>query len=329
MTQACTSTSYNSAFQTMVDELQKLNPDIKRAIIFKYHGTILAKDKDTTEQSANKFIQMFNEIEDKTQKIGGLQSLTVFGTKREISVSNVNGMYLTTIYTKQADKRTIELLTKVLVPTVVKFLDQLAPSSKPDAIMSELIPPLANDNDSEIKESLNSEKIEQIDIIVTKEPILSTPNTGGESQPQQFIIDEEDARILDLRLGPTEQARSTYKLAENPNNQEIDDNKKIQIPKKPENELTVERLDNLFVRPNTIRVDKELIAKWKTDSQKKKLERITLESPDKRTAICKFEPITDKKYLGKGLIQVPENIQRALGVTLGTIVLTKPIISEE
>ena len=38
----------------------------------------------------------------------------------------------------------------------------------------------------------------------------------------------------------------------------------------PENELTVERLDGLFVRRNTIRVDKELIAKWKTDSSKEK-----------------------------------------------------------
>ena len=177
MTQACNSTPHDSAFQTMVDELQKVAPDIKGALIFKDHGTILAKDNGTTEQSANKFIKMFNEIEDKTQKIGGLQSLTVFGTQGEISVSNVNGMYLATIYPKQADKRTIELLTKVLVPTVVKFLDQLAPSSKPNEIMSELIPPLANDNNSEINESLNSEKIEQIDKIVTKEPIFSSPNT--------------------------------------------------------------------------------------------------------------------------------------------------------
>jgi hypothetical protein len=326
MTQACNSTPHEQALQTMVDELQKVAPDIKGALIFKDHGAMLAKDNATTEQAANKFIKMFNEIEDKTQKIGGLQSLTFFGNQREISVSNVSGMYLATIYPKQSDKRTLELLTKVLVPTVVKFLDQLAPSSKPNEIMPEFTPPLANDNNNENNETLNSEKSEQIDKTATQEPIFPSPYTVTESQHQQYIIDDQDPTILDLNSDPTESELSTNKQAENSHEPKVDNIRRIEMP---ENELTVEQLDGLLVRRNTIRVDKELIAKWKTDSQNRKIERITIKSPDKRIANCMFEPITDKKYLGKGLIQIPEKIQRALGVTLGQIVLTKPIISEE
>jgi hypothetical protein len=328
MTQACTSTPHDSALQTMVDALQKVAPDIERVLIFKDHGIVIAKDNDTTEQSANKFIKIFNEIDDKAQKIGGLQSLTVFCNHGEISVSNVNGLYLTTSYPKHADKRTIELFTKVLVPTVIKFLDQLTPSSKPNAIISESIPPLANDRTSEINdENFNAEIEKQIDKIVPEEPIFSTPHAVPEPQPQQFTIDEEGTSFLDLSINPIEQVLSNYELKENPQKLDIDDN----TPKitTPENKLTVERFDGLFIRPNTIRVDKELIAKWKTEYKNKKIERITLESPDKITANCKFEPITDKKYIGKGLIQIPESIQRALRVTLGQIVLTKPIISEE
>jgi hypothetical protein len=85
MTQACTSTPNDSALQTMVDDPPaQIGPNIKVALIFKDQETILAKDDNgPTKESANKFNKIFNEIENKKQKIGGLQSLTVLDNGKQ------------------------------------------------------------------------------------------------------------------------------------------------------------------------------------------------------------------------------------------------------
>ncbi len=353
----------------MVDEIHKITPEITGSFIFKDNGKILAKDEFTTEQSAKKLITAFNDIERKSQTIGGLETLTIFGNHNQIYVSGVKDLYLATICTRKADKKTIELLTRVLVPSVVKLADQLAcnftpepatpvipepiitptepaaplpePTATPTEPVATTIEPttptvpftiLTENNGNENSENPNSELEEtqatntdaadpEDNLEANQEPISTVETVNPE--PTIFKADEDASAILDIRLGPLDQSRSRESQFEN-----IEENVKGAQEIPLENQLIVEKLGGLRPRSDTIRIDKELIANWKAIYPNKKIEKISIQSSSKKSASCKFEPIKDAHYHGKGLIQMPEKIQRSINVARGGLVSIKPVISE-
>jgi len=365
------SQAYTSALQTMVDEIHKTTPEITGSFIFTDNGKILAKDEFTTEQSAKKLITAFNDIDRKSQTIGGLETLTIFGNHNQIYVSGVKDLYLATICTRKADKKTIELLTKVLVPSVVKLADQLAcnftpepatpimpepiisptepsaplsaPIASPTEPVATTIEPIAaptvpltiptetdgNENsenpniESEETPATNTDAVDPKDNIDANEQPISNTETVN-SEPTLFKADEDASAVLDIRLGPLDQSRSRESQFEN-----VEENVKGAQELPTENQLIVEKLGGLRPRSDTIRIDKELIANWKAIYPNKKIEKISIQSSSKKSASCKFEPIKDAHYHGKGLIQIPEKIQRSINVARGGLVLIKPVISED
>jgi len=97
-------------------------------------------------------------------------------------------------------------------------------------------------------------------------------------------------------------------------------------PEAPVNQLLVENLGGLLVPSDTVRIDTVVIAQWKEVYDDDTIEEVDIEAFNGKTTRCKFKPVKDYKYEGKGIIRMPEKIQVTLDVRKGELVKVKPVI---
>jgi hypothetical protein len=98
------------------------------------------------------------------------------------------------------------------------------------------------------------------------------------------------------------------------------------LPKAEVNQFIVENLGGLFVPGDTVRVDNDILLKWKEMYEDRKVEEVEIETFGGKSTRCKLKPIKDAKYEGKGVIQTPEKIQAVLEIRKGELVRVKPVI---
>ncbi|UCF45465.1 MAG: hypothetical protein JSW44_02200, partial [Candidatus Bathyarchaeota archaeon] len=98
------------------------------------------------------------------------------------------------------------------------------------------------------------------------------------------------------------------------------------LPEPPVTQLMVENIGGFLVRSDTVRIDNIVITKWNELFGDKKIEEVDVETLDGITTRCKFKPIKDKKHKGKGVIRMPEDIQRTLETAKGELVMVKPVV---
>ncbi|MEM0007501.1 MAG: hypothetical protein QXR89_04445 [Candidatus Bathyarchaeia archaeon] len=91
-------------------------------------------------------------------------------------------------------------------------------------------------------------------------------------------------------------------------------------------QLIVENIGGLLVPSDTVRIDNETLTQWENMFEGKKVEYVEIETFDGKTTKCKVKPIKDSKYLGKGIVQIPEKMQLTLEIKKGELVRVKPII---
>ena len=98
------------------------------------------------------------------------------------------------------------------------------------------------------------------------------------------------------------------------------------LPKPPVNQLIIDNLNGILAPSDTVRIDNAVITQWKKLYPNKKIEKVDAETLNGKTTRCKFKPIKDSKYEGKGIIQIPEKIQLTLQTKKGELVMVKPVI---
>jgi hypothetical protein len=131
-----------------------------------------------------------------------------------------------------------------------------------------------------------------------------------------------DAENCEKEL-PVEDAAATDAIEEQ---QTPEVNSEPWLPEPPVTQFMVENLGGLLVPSDTVRIDNEVIVQWKDLYGDKKLEEVDVETLNGKTTRCKFKPIKDSKYAGKGVIQMPEKIQLTLETTKGELVMAKPVV---
>jgi hypothetical protein len=98
----------------------------------------------------------------------------------------------------------------------------------------------------------------------------------------------------------------------------------------PTNQFMVENLSgigSLLKNSEIARVDEGTIARWTELFGEKKIEHVTVEDTvTGKKVICKFKPMKGSDSEGKGVIQLPEKIQQALGTKKGALVVIKPVV---
>ncbi len=118
---------YAIALNNAITEIHKAYPDIKNSFIFTKNGTTLTGDQETDQQTINSIQESFENLKEKAKTIGNLESFTITTKDGELTLSNIKDMHLLLATSKNADKNHIHSITQVIIPTILKTMETLAP----------------------------------------------------------------------------------------------------------------------------------------------------------------------------------------------------------
>jgi hypothetical protein len=155
----------SNALQTIIDEFKNISPETTNALIFKNDGQTIANTQATTEDQTKKLITNFNDIAQQAETIGGIENLTIQGADSQLSITSINDFYLATVSSRTANQEIVKSLTHVVVPTVVRLVDQLA--SMPTG--------------SQLSESIQLEKTSSEEVVL---PAKEEPTVEPIPEPQ-------------------------------------------------------------------------------------------------------------------------------------------------
>jgi hypothetical protein len=280
---------YAFALKSTLDEIQGACPDVSNTFIFK-DGQILAKGETTDEKTANRTINAFDSVTERADPLGGVETVTIQGANGRVSITCMNDFYLTTVLSKKADEKYVNTLIRVLIPTVIKLVEKIHPTSADDETLTVEPEPAEKEAAEEETESAEDDENEPAE----EEETATTEPT----EEQETSAEEETPEVDDEPL----------------------------LPEPPVTQLIIENLGGLLVPSDTVRIDKAVITQWNDLYGDKKIEEVDLETLDGKTTRCKFKPIKDSKHKEKGIIQMPEKIQLTLEVTKGELVMVKPVV---
>jgi hypothetical protein len=100
------------------------------------------------------------------------------------------------------------------------------------------------------------------------------------------------------------------------------------LPEPPVNQLIVDDLHGLrfLGSSNTVRIDSATILLWKDLYGNRQIEEVVVKTFNGKAARCRFKSTKGSEYDGKGIIQLPEQVQLALQTRKGDLVTVKPLI---
>jgi hypothetical protein len=288
---------YTLALKSTLQEIQNVCPDITSNFIFK-DEKILAKDQNTEEETATQTMDAFNKITESADIIGGLEAVTIQGVEGKVNIAAMNDFHLTTVSSKEADEKYVNTLTRVLIPIVIKLVEEIQPAS----LETE---PITSDD-----EAITTVEPEPVEEEVTEE-IADEPEAEEAENDELEELDEEAAM------------RRLYEDTE-PAELEVDD--APLLPEPPVTQLMVENLKGFRVPSDTVRVDEDVIAQWNELYSDKKIDEVEVEALNGKTTRCKVKEIKKSKDAGKGIIKMPEKIQVTLEIAAGELVTVKPVV---
>jgi len=187
---------YAFALKNALNEIQNVCPDIKNSFMFRKDGEILAGDENTPEETAVRVVNAFDGILEKADAIGGVERVTLEGSKGRVNISCVNDLYLVTVTSRKADMNYVNTLTRVLIPTVLKLLEKIHPTP----IKSKSPSPETEPVEEPAEETVTEEPKETVEPETKPEPSLPEPpvnqliveNLGGLLVPSDTVrIDSE------------------------------------------------------------------------------------------------------------------------------------------
>ena len=292
---------YAFALKSTLDEIRDACPDVTSNFIFQ-NGKILAKDKDTTEETATQTIKAFDAITERADTIGDVEAITIQTPEGKVSIATMNDFYLTTASSKEADEKYVNTLTRILIPLVIKLVEKIQPASAD----SETITLDQTKPEEDVADEVAEKPIDAIE-----ETVDETAYEVEDTENDQPDYEEETAPTeLDEEIEQTEP-----EIEEDP-----------LLPEAPATQLIVENLGGLLVPSDTVRVDQEVIKQWNELYGDHKISEVQVEALNGKTARCKFKQIKKSKDAGKGIIKMPEKIQLTIEIQQGELVTVKPII---
>jgi hypothetical protein len=181
---------YSFALKNALNEVRNVCPDITNAFMFREGGEVIAGDEKTPEKIVVRGVDAFDSILEKAEAIGGAEGITLEGSNGRVSVSNVNDLYLVTVTSRKADMNYVNTVTRVLIPTVLKLLEKISPTS-----LKNSPPPVETEpNISTVKKfkeppaELSQETIEEKPK-KTVEPEIKPEQSLPESPVNQLIVE--------------------------------------------------------------------------------------------------------------------------------------------
>jgi len=119
---------YASALRDALNEIHSLCPDITSTFLFRKDGEIIAGDEITPEKTMAHVVDSFDSILEKADVIGGVKSITLEGSNGRVYVSCVDNLYFVTVTSVKADMNYVNIVTHVLIPTILKLFEKICPT---------------------------------------------------------------------------------------------------------------------------------------------------------------------------------------------------------
>ena len=113
------------ALRNTLNEIKNICPDISNTFIFRENGEILAQDQETTQLTISDVQEAFRALEERANVIGGIESATFQGTDSTVKITEFDNFYVTNVASNHADERTITNLTRVMIPTMLKLVQEI------------------------------------------------------------------------------------------------------------------------------------------------------------------------------------------------------------
>jgi hypothetical protein len=161
-TEACV-----SALKSTLVEIQNICPQVSNTFIFRKDRKILAQDESTEEKTISNAIDAFIALNERAKTTGGVESVTFQGTKNQVIITCINNFCFATVASREADEKTLNVITRALVPTVLKTVEKIQPE-----LANAATEPAANNNgiDEKAGDNDNFETCASAETSVTNEP---------------------------------------------------------------------------------------------------------------------------------------------------------------
>jgi predicted regulator of Ras-like GTPase activity (Roadblock/LC7/MglB family) len=118
------------ALETTLNEIRNACPDVQASFLLDKEANVIARDEETSEEAIEQMSELLDVMLEKADAIGGLDELVIEGSKSNIHLSSLEDMYLTLVAPKKADIENLQTIPRVLIPTVMKVLDNLPTTPK-------------------------------------------------------------------------------------------------------------------------------------------------------------------------------------------------------
>lgn len=174
---------YSFAMKNALNEIREINKSIKCSFIFNSEREIIAEDEKSSKYDIKSIMENLEEIFEKIDVIGGLNYLEVKGKNGTFKIFNLNeDSYLALTVEEDANTQLIETTVRVILPTLLRLLEKLAPTH--------LTPAPKKQEEKIVEEELNENKME------IEEKEKTEPELELESEPiepeipvNQLIVD--------------------------------------------------------------------------------------------------------------------------------------------
>ena len=119
---------FAAALRNSLNEIRNICPDVGCSFVFTKNGVVVAGDAHADNRVLEKAVRSFQSLAEKADVVGGLDTLLIDGDKGKIYISCLDDMYLAMITSKDADIAYLRSITHVIVPTILKLLENILPT---------------------------------------------------------------------------------------------------------------------------------------------------------------------------------------------------------
>ncbi len=272
---------YSFALKNTLGEIKNICPEIKNSLLFKEDGSLIAYDENTSEELADQIIESFDNISDKAEAIGSIEGIALDCSKGGLEISLINDLYMVTVTTQKTDKKYVDAVIRVLVPTILRLLEKIRPAPLKTRALPKTKSPIPEDEvleedepeedteeefeeeikDPEAKKDLDDEEDDEETLPETPVHQLIVENLGGLLVPSDTVrIDTETLsqweRLLDdVKIGEVDvetfDGKSTRCKVRPMKDSKYEGKGIIRMPEKIQNILQIRKSELVRVKPVT------------------------------------------------------------------------------
>ena len=118
------------AFNTAMNEIKNTCPGITNIFILDESKQVLSQDENTTKEVVDCTADSLAVLEKTAIIAGEVEAFTCVGSNRKINFTRYENNYCVTVSSKETDERTLTMLARVMVPSILKLAHEVIASRK-------------------------------------------------------------------------------------------------------------------------------------------------------------------------------------------------------